>query len=165
MTLADLPAVLEIQAQAYDPFFHESEAAFRGKLGAFPAWCWVAEEAQGKLAAYLFAQPARLGRPPCLGDGGRSSGGDADGGADTLHLHDMAVSPLARGAGLARTLATHALAAARRAELGHGRLQWASLIAVQGSVPYWARHGFVAGPVSPDLSSYGPGAAYLIRSL
>ena len=165
MSLTDLPAVLAIQAQAYAPFFHESEATFHGKLQAFPAWCWVAEETKGKLAAYLFAQPARLGRPPCLGDGGSSPGGEPHGGVDTLHLHDMAVSPLARGAGLARTLATHALAAARRAEFGHGRLQWASLIAVQGSVPYWARHGFVAGPASPDLSSYGPGAAYLIRSL
>ena len=165
MSLTDLPAVLAIQAQAYAPFFHESEATFHGKLQAFPAWCWVAEETKGQLAAYLFAQPARLGRPPCLGDGGSSPGGEPHGGVDTLHLHDMAVSPLARGAGLARTLATHALAAARQAEFGHGRLQWASLIAVQGSVPYWARHGFVAGPVSPDLSSYGPGAAYLIRSL
>jgi hypothetical protein len=32
-------------------------------------------------------------------------------------------------------------------------------------VPYWARHGFVPGQVSPDLSSYGPGAAYLVRPL
>lgn len=158
---ADLPAVLALQARAYVPFFHEDEAVFRGKLAAFPDWCWVAQMADGELAAYLFTQPARLGRPPCLGDG---SGSHKD-GADTLHLHDMAVSPLARGAGLAARMTAHALDAAQKAELQHGRLRWASLIAVQGSVPYWARHGFVPGQVAPDLSSYGPGAAYLVRPL
>lgn len=158
---ADLPAVLALQARAYVPFFHEDEAVFRGKLAAFPDWCWVAQMADGELAAYLFTQPARLGCPPCLGDG---SGSHKD-GADTLHLHDMAVSPLARGAGLAARMTAHALAAAQKAELQHGRLRWASLIAVQGSVPYWARHGFVPGQVAPDLSSYGPGAAYLVRPL
>lgn len=158
---ADLPAVLALQARAYVPFFHEDEAVFRGKLAAFPDWCWVAQMADGELAAYLFTQPARLGRPPCLGDG---SGSHKD-GADTLHLHDMAVSPLARGTGLAARMTAHALEAAQKAELQHGRLRWASLIAVQGSVPYWARHGFVPGQVAPDLSSYGPGAAYLVRPL
>lgn len=158
---ADLPAVLALQARAYVPFFHEDEAVFRGKLAAFPDWCWVAHMADGELAAYLFTQPARLGRPPCLGDG---SGSHKD-GADTLHLHDMAVSSLARGAGLAARMTAHALDAAQKAELQHGRLRWASLIAVQGSVPYWARHGFVPGQVAPDLSSYGPGAAYLVRPL
>ncbi len=158
---ADLPAVLALQARAYVPFFHEDEAVFRGKLAAFPDWCWVAQMADGELAAYLFTQPARLGRPPCLGDG---SGSHKD-GADTLHLHDMAVSPLARGAGLAARMTAHALDAAQKAELQHGRLRWASLIAVQGSVPYWARHGFVPGQVAPNLSSYGPGAAYLVRPL
>lgn len=158
---ADLPAVLALQARAYVPFFHEDEAVFRGKLAAFPDWCWVAQMADGELAAYLFTQPARLGRPPCLGDG---SGSHKD-GADTLHLHDMAVSSLARGAGLAARMTAHALDAAQKAELQHGRLRWASLIAVQGSVPYWARHGFVPGQVAPDLSSYGPGAAYLVRPL
>ena len=158
---ADLPAVLALQARAYVPFFHEDEAVFRGKLAAFPDWCWVAQMADGELAAYLFTQPARLGRPPCLGDGG----GSHKDGADTLHLHDMAVSPLARGAGLAARMTAHALEAAQKAEFRHGRLRWASLIAVQGSVPYWARHGFVPGQVAPDLSSYGPGAAYLVRPL
>lgn len=158
---ADLPAVLALQARAYVPFFHEDEAVFRGKLAAFPDWCWVAQMADGELAAYLFTQPARLGRPPCLGDG---SGSHKD-GADTLHLHDMAVSPLARGAGLAARMTAYAMDAAQKAELQHGRLRWASLIAVQGSVPYWARHGFVPGQVAPDLSSYGPGAAYLVRPL
>lgn len=158
---ADLPAVLALQARAYVPFFHEDEAVFRGKLAASPDWCWVAQMADGELAAYLFTHPARLGRPPCLGDGG----GSHTDGADTLHLHDMAVSPLARGAGLAARMTAHALDAAQKAELQHGRLRWASLIAVQGSVPYWARHGFVPGQVAPDLSSYGPGAAYLVRPL
>lgn len=158
---ADLPAVLALQARAYAPFFHEDEAVFRGKLATFPDWCWVAQMADGELAAYLFTQPARLGRPPCLGDDGSSH----KDGADTLHLHDMAVSPLARGAGLAARMTAHALEAAQKAEFRHGRLRWASLIAVQGSVPYWARHGFVPGQVAPDLSSYGPGAAYLVRPL
>jgi GNAT superfamily N-acetyltransferase len=161
MTPADLPAVLTLQAQAYEPCFHESEAAFRGKLAAFPAWCWVALDAAGQLAAYLFTQPARLGQPPCLGDGGNAP----DRVPDTLHLHDMAVCPSARGTGLAGRMICHALAAARRAEFSHGPLQWASLIAVQDSQPFWARHGFAVGRMAPDLSSYGPGAAYLIRPL
>lgn len=161
MAPADLPAVLELQARAYAPFFHEPEAAFRGKLAAFPAWCWVARGATGELAAYLFTQPARLGCPPGLGE----AGDDRDDVPDTLHLHDMAVSPLARGSGLAGRMTIHALEAARRTEFPHGRLHWASLIAVQGSTPYWARHGFVSSQAAPELDSYGPGAAYLVRPL
>jgi len=161
MTPADLPVVLALQARAYAPFFHESETAFRGKLESFPAWCWVALDTAGQLAAYLFAQPARLGQPPCLGERGTAPGP----APDTLHLHDLAVCPTARGAGLAGRMACHALAAAREAEFSHGALQWASLIAVQDSQPFWARHGFAVGRMAPDLSSYGPGAAYLIRPL
>lgn len=160
MRASDLPAVLALQARAYVPFFHEPVAAFRSKLATFPEWAWVAENDRGCLAAYLFAQPARLGHPPCLGDGGQVAVP-----ADTLHLHDLAVCPMSRGAGWARRLTAHALGSAQNEDSSHGRLEWASLIAVQGSVPFWARHGFVPGHPVPDLSSYGPDAAYLVRPL
>jgi predicted N-acetyltransferase YhbS len=67
---------------------------------------------------------------------------------DTLSLHDLAVAPEARGHGVARTLfaAVHALARER----GFASV---SLVAVQGSDPFWARLGFRA----VEHFEYAPG--------
>ena len=50
-------------------------------------------------------------------------------------------------------------------ESGIGR---ASLIAIQGSAPWWARHGFARVPVdnalSARLAGYGHDASYMSRS-
>src|SRR5690606_24906188 len=50
MTAADLPAVMQIQAQCYAPSLLESAAVIRRRLHNNPDQCWVAEDAQGVCA-------------------------------------------------------------------------------------------------------------------
>lgn len=154
MRHADLDQVLALQAEAYGPEFHEGWQAFSSKLQHHPDSAWVAEQS-GQLLAYLFAQPARRGYPPPLNDAGHVIAN-----ADTLHLHDLAVSPRARGLGVARALA--------QTSLDWGLQQGfrlASLVAVQDSVPFWGRLGFVAEAPAKSLLGYGAAATYLCKVL
>ncbi|MFP3345463.1 GNAT family N-acetyltransferase, partial [Halomonas sp. SIMBA_159] len=81
------------------------------------------------------------------------------------YLHDMAVSQNARGLGLASRLLNYAEQYA--IELGFSRL---ALVAVQGSVPYWQKRGFVVVNLSSSeatraLASYsGQHAMYMQKS-
>ena len=79
-------------------------------------------------------------------------------------MHDLSVSPAARGAGLGRGLLEHSLRAASRLGLRHSEL-----VAVPGAAGYWARLGYVAVPASEALAEklrgYGAGAVYMRRVL
>jgi GNAT superfamily N-acetyltransferase len=83
-------------------------------------------------------------------------------GADTLHIHDVALLPDQRGRGLGGAALKVLTGVAGR----HGLL-WLSLIAVHGTPPYWARYGFRdAAPAVTEpssLASYGADARYMAR--
>jgi ribosomal protein S18 acetylase RimI-like enzyme len=151
----DVAAVLEIQAQCYDDAKLESAQSFIVKLQAAPASCFLALFGE-QVAGYLFAMPADADEPPPL----HGSTYEVPAGANSLYLHDLAVHPDARGAGVADALIARYFQA--RAELG---LRFACLTAVNGSSGFWARHGFALVP--PDsalvarLASYGEGACYM----
>lgn len=154
----DLPAIMDIQARCYSAIVPESNASMGAKLAASPATCFVAEGCGG-IEAYLLALPWHFHNPPCL-DAAECRLPEAP---DTLYLHDLAVAPEARGSGAAAELVQAFLAA--QARLGLPR---ASLIAIQESASWWARHGF--RPVSVDahlaqrLTTYGAGACYMQRT-
>src|SRR5690606_39267636 len=83
--------------------------------------------------------------------------------ADTLYIHDLAVTDAGRGTGAGRALVQSAMQAAS----GRG-LRNACLVAIQGSVRYWERFGFeaVGAPaarIAAKLASYGR-AAQLMRA-
>ena len=79
---------------------------------------------------------------------------------DCLYLHDLAIAPAGRGAGVGKML-VQAFMGALQASALHS----ASLIAIQGSAPYWMRFGFAPAPLTPPLAAklqtYGQGAQYL----
>ena len=153
MAEADLAEVLRIQAACYTEIVPEGVAAYQAKLRAPDARCFVAERAAAMLA-YLVAVPVAWPALPALDDPHYMQPADAD----ALYLHDLAVDPPARGTGAGAAL-VQAFLGAVRAE-GWAR---AGLVAIQGSVPYWARFGFGLVPtvdpaVQCKLASYGPGA-------
>ncbi|MCA1322669.1 GNAT family N-acetyltransferase [Herbaspirillum sp. alder98] len=159
MTAADLPQVMEIAACVHVGYF-ESEAVFAERLALFAPGCLVAVEegAESALLGYSIMHPACRGLPPPLNSLLRAIAPHAD----SLHLHDVAMLPKARGLGLGR-----ALVARMHFLMRHYRLAYATLVAVHGSVPYWQASGFAVADESAEgpwarLASYGDEAIYMI---
>ncbi|MFG6466172.1 GNAT family N-acetyltransferase [Roseateles sp. BYS87W] len=162
MTPADLDAVVALQQRCYGVAYWESREAFAAKLAAAAgqACCWVAEQG-AQLMAYAVSLPVASGEVPRL----HAPTVNAAARPAQLYLHDLAVAPEARAHGLAGALL------ARVAQAAHAQgLSTLALVAVQGSVPYWRRHGFTpADPVpaaaADALMSFGSQACYLVRAL
>ncbi|MBV2128742.1 GNAT family N-acetyltransferase [Arsukibacterium indicum] len=129
---ADIMAVVALQDSCYSDALYESPALLQQRLSVAADSCWLAENANGQLLAYLFSYPSINGHITPLASAFAPSTLP-----QLLYLHDMAVSPAARGLGLASRL----LATAQQHALSQGLTKLA-LVAVQGSVPYWQRQGF-----------------------
>lgn len=140
MTPADIPAVVALQDSCYSDALYESPALLQQRLTSAAGSCWLAENADGRLLAYLFSYPSINGYVTPL-----ASAFAPAAAPQLLYLHDMAVNPAARGLGLASSL----LATAKQHALSLGLTKLA-LVAVQGSVPYWQRHGFSVVNELPD---------------
>ena len=157
MTPTDIPAVVALQDSCYSDALYESPALLRQRLQAAESSCWLAENSAGELLAYLFSYPSINGYVTPLASAFKPAGAP-----ELLYLHDMAVSLAARGLGLANNL----LAKAKQHALSLGLTKLA-LVAVQGSVPYWQRHGFAvvkplsASAVSALASYHGEQACYM----
>ena len=158
MAAADLPAVLAIQAVCYTELTPESEESLHAKLRASPSTCFIASLADDTIG-YLVALPGELSNPPMLNAGTCR----LPSSPDCLYLHDLAVTPGARKSGAGRALVEAFLTRLRASGLGR-----ASLIAVQGSAPYWERYGFRAvppsAPLKARLSTYGEDVAFMERA-
>ena len=151
MRAADLDAVLRIQREAYGDAYQESAEVLGRKLDISPGACWLAERG-GEALGYVFAHPWRAGAPP-LHERIDSLPARADHG----FLHDLAVSPRARGLGVGRSL--FGKVTNWSAQAGHRAL---TLVALADAVGYWHGLGFAAVPqVLPD--AYGAGAQFMRR--
>lgn len=155
----DLQAVLAIQLACYGAGFVEDGALIARRLAAAPHTGWVAEQA-GAVRAYLAAYPSVAGKlTPLHGEF------EVAPAADALYLHDLAVHPSAAGLGLGPLLVRHAWAHAAQAGWAHS-----TLVSVQASVGFWARHGYAAvAPAGPAqqarLATYPGDAVYMARRL
>ncbi|VVE22707.1 GNAT family N-acetyltransferase [Pandoraea eparura] len=164
MQSSDIPQVLTVQAAAYRGSMQESEATLASRHELSPATCWVAVDAgttNAAVAGYLLTHPWRMAAPPPL-DTRLDALPDVP---DCWYVHDMALAPRTRGAGVARQLYAAALASAQ--SLG---LRASALVAVQQSQGFWARFGYAAmRDVSPQmaakLAGYGDGAVFMTRLL
>ncbi len=149
MAIDDL-AFVQCLAGALYPDHPESRAAFAAKLATAPDACRIAERG-GRPVGYCIALRATRGCPPRLDQVTYAALGP-----HTLHLHDVALDPAARGAGLIRDLLAHLSSIAGDLPL--------SLIAVNGTHGLWRHHGFVDAPVDETVrATYGKDAAYMIR--
>jgi GNAT superfamily N-acetyltransferase len=157
MQPGDLGAVLAI-AEAVHPLFPESRAVFADKLHLHADGALI-QERGGRAAGYCFAHPWHRDQPPPL----NTLLGTIPATADALYLHDLALLPEAHGAGAGAAAIAMLLA---RAALLH--LDRVCLVAVNGSMPYWARHGFVvidSAALQAKLSSYGNEARFMVRTV
>ncbi|MDB5371818.1 MAG: family N-acetyltransferase [Belnapia sp.] len=157
MTRADLPWVLAL-AGLLHPEHPESAAVFAERLALAPGFCRVLPGGAGYAIAHPWASPEDGAAPPPLD----SLLGRLPLAPNALHLHDIALHPMARGAGRAAAV----VAALLEVAAAQG-LREASLIAVAGKAGYWAGLGFrpAGWPPSPALASYGAGALAMVRPL
>lgn len=154
---SDLLDITRIQDECYSDHFVESKASFSAKLSAHSELSFVALQ-DGLVVGYVFALPWVYGGVPTLNGLEYSIPPNAD----SLYIHDIAVSRVARKAGLAERLLNSVLDAAN--QKGCRRV---FLVAVQGASSYWRRHGFedvyVSSELRQCLASYGEGATYMAR--
>lgn len=159
MRAEDMASVLEIQSCCYDETKLESEQSFLAKLRASPTSCFVAL-VPDRLAGYLVAVPAEAGSPPPL----NSPSFAVPPTADALYLHDLAIHPAARGAGVAA-----ALIEAYFQALEQMKAQFACLTAVNDSTSFWERYGFrvatPTGSAAGHMETYGEEARYMSRQV
>ncbi len=149
----DLDEVLRIQREAYGDAYQESAHVLGRKLSLAPEACWLAER-DGEALGYVFAHPWQAGAPQlhalveCLPER-----------ADHGFLHDLAVSPRARGMGVGSALFDKVRVWSEQA--GHRAL---TLVALADAVAYWRGLGFASRTLTlPD--GYGAGAVFMRRSL
>jgi ribosomal protein S18 acetylase RimI-like enzyme len=153
----DLDAVVEIAAQVH-PGFPEQQAVFADKLRLHPAGALMLESEAGPVG-YCFAHPWHGMQAPPLD----TLLGAIPAGADAFYLHDLALLPPARGTGAGSAAVDILLSQA--ALLG---LDVVCLVAVNGSIPYWSRHGFVtqdSAEPQTKLASYGADARLMVRAV
>lgn len=161
MSLADLPGVLAIQAEAYADadFAPEQPAVYRDRMALAPDLCLVATDAAGALLGYLVSHPWHTGEPPLLD----TALGTLPPASGCWYLHDCAVAAQAHGQGVAAALYQAAQAAAQVRGLGS-----AALVAVGEAAGYWARVGYSVqdrAELAAKLAGYGRGARYMARAL
>lgn len=154
----DLEHVARIQQACYSGRFLEPAESFAAKLSVAPDFCFLAVHNRTPVG-YVVALPWVFGDVPDLGGLEYAVPEHADG----LYIHDIAVTPVARGMGVARALFNGVLNAAGREEY-----RGVFLVAIKGASAYWKRYGFraveVEGEAKNSLSAYGEGAVYMMKA-
>ncbi|MDP2800953.1 MAG: GNAT family N-acetyltransferase [Phreatobacter sp.] len=157
MTSVDLPAVCGIAAEVH-PDFPEDDSVFVERLALYPEGCHVLAGADG-LAAYVVSHPwLALSCPPL-----NALLGSLPADAASYYIHDVALTPAVRGAGHATDIV--AALASHAATAGFAAM---SLVAVNGSMGFWQRHGFASEDMpglAAKLASYGDDARFMVRAL
>lgn len=155
LTTFDLPLVEDIAAKVH-PNFPEDSAVFAERQRLYPDGARILE-LDGVPSGYLLSHPWRFRQLPTL----NALLGAIPADADTYYVHDLALLPPARGTGAAAMIVGEILRHARGAGFAN-----VSLVAVNGSLPFWHKHGFraVAAPELADkLASYEANARLLVK--
>jgi len=155
LTTLDLPVVAAIAGQVH-PAFPEDVTIFAERQRLYPDGARLLE-LDGTPSGYILSHPWRFGTMPPL----NSLLGAIPGDADTYYLHDLALLPRARGTGAAAMIVGEILRHARASGFAS-----VSLAAVNGSLPFWYKHGFraVEAPELTDmLGSYETAARFMVK--
>lgn len=160
MRLCDLAAVIRIQAEAYIDEILETDDVIHARFAQTPDTSWVVER-NGDVCGYLVGYQSTLGEVTPLGFEFSHKQQ-----ANTLYLHDLAISQSGKGFGLGSLIINHALADARKRQLEH-----AALVSVQNSTVFWEKLGFVVNCAKlsqaqqQNLETYAGPAFYMARRL
>jgi ribosomal protein S18 acetylase RimI-like enzyme len=155
MSPADLPAALAV-AGIVHPRYPEDPAVFAERLALYPEGCLILVQGD-RAIGYIVSHPWRYAEPPAL----NSLLGALPAQPSTYYVHDIALLPEARGSGAANDVVTRLILQAEARGLPN-----LSLIAVNDSVAFWQRHGFVvtlAPALDKKLRSYDEFARFMVR--
>ncbi len=150
MPEAQIPEVTRL-ADSIHKSYPEDEATFAEKWRLYPKGCFSLT-ANGLLSGYMIAFPWLTVQPPKINALLRALPPKPD----TFYLHDIAVSPAARGQGAAKI--GLGLLIKYAAAQGFGSL---SLTAVSGSEGYWQKQGFRFVGEGETMETYGSEARYM----
>jgi ribosomal protein S18 acetylase RimI-like enzyme len=162
MVAADLPGVLAV-ADSVHPTFPEDGVVFEERLRLYPIGC-LAFSSGEDILGYAVSHPWRAYDPPAL----NAQLGELPRQPETYYIHDVALLPELRGTGAAALVVALLLARAQKEVLPS-----VSLVAVNNSVGFWERHGFlnvasqkiVNATLARKLRGYDEAAAFMVRQL
>lgn len=157
MSRADLPALMAVQEEAY-PWHQEKLSVFEDRLALWPQGCLVLGDGH-QVGGYILSHPWHADSPPALD----SRLGALPRRPGTYYLHDLALLKSTHGKGQAARIVRHMAETA-----GSSGFTSMSLIAVNGSAPFWERHGFSeeADPsLALKLESYGTDSVFMKKEL
>jgi ribosomal protein S18 acetylase RimI-like enzyme len=131
MTAPDLAAVAELATRVH-PNYPERPEVLAEKFRLFPAGCFTLA-GKGAVHGYCFSHPWLVSSPPSLD----VFLGELPKQPDSFFIHDLTLDASAQRRSLAAKLVPDLVHAARAAGLSH-----MTLVAVNGSAPFWSRMGF-----------------------
>lgn len=152
----DLPQVNAIADRVHEAY-PEDPMVFTERMTLFPSGARIAMRA-GEIIGYAVAHPWRLLPPPL-----DSLLGALPERNDCLYLHDVALLPETRGAGLGEALIGYLTDLAREIDA-----PCLALTAVYETPRYWSRFGFtpyVTPAIAEKLASYGATATFMVRPI
>lgn len=153
----DIKTIAQLALEILDAF-PEDEKIFAERIRLSPKGCFVLDGKAGILG-YAISHPWRRRSPPHL----NSLIGAIPDNADCWYIHDVSISPKARGSGAGAAILNLLENAARQAGLSV-----AALVAVDNSSSYWGRFGFrdqTTDALRPTLKSYDEAAIYMEKDL
>lgn len=152
---SDLAEILALQKLCYHEIEPESAQSMLSKILISPQTC-VTVRFYHQLQAYLLSLPAQLQHPPSLNE----ETTHLPTHANCLYLHDLAIHPQAQGTGLGQKLVRKFFQIAKEQ-----KFKAACLIAIQNSVPFWQKQGFIikipSHALQEKLKTYGENATYM----
>ena len=148
MTRADLASLDRIADEVHPPHLFEPPEAFESRFALSAAFCFTLARG-GEVFGYAVAHPWDDTVPKLAAVLSPVSP------VSTLWLHDLALALSARGRGHA-----DAIVARLKEQAVRAGLRTITLVAVNGTMPYWSRRGF-SGFGSEGLESYGDGASLM----
>jgi len=153
----DLPHVLAVADEVH-PAFPEDAEVFAERMRLYPEGCLVFATDDG-IATYVVSHPWQANDPPAL----NTRLGALPAQPGTYYIHDIALLPELRGTGAAALAVALLLARAAKQ-----KLRTVSLVAVNDSAGFWARHGFrnvTDVALARKLRGYGTAAMFMVREL
>lgn len=158
MAKGDLADVCRIAALCH-PDFPEDDAVFREKFMLSADTCFILEK-ENSAFGYIIAHPFTIGFIPPL----NRLLGHLPEESDTLYIHDLALLPPARSGGNGKKAVKLMIERAKEKKLAT-----LSLVAVNGSGPFWQTNGFFPASFSQQLKekllTYGGDACYMMCNI
>lgn len=150
----------QIQDIAYRDELAEDIDILKIKADVSPETCFVCVDGEEQVLGYVLAHPWEGEQVPCINqDISDSEELVSPQEASTLYIHDLAITPEARGEGVAQALIENLIEQAQSFDIDK-----ISLVAVQGMSGFWSKFGFKSMK-STSTDSYGDDAQFMVNQL